>query len=85
MESKNSKKLDSDELRNTSGGYIYSTGRSYYSIGTDWHVIKESKDKSEIEDYNDENNISNKEVNWRKMAQLQQGINLFKKYYPNKN
>ena len=85
MENKNRAALDDDALKSTSGGYIYSTGRSYYSIGADGHVIKESKDKSEIEDYNDEHNISNKEINWRQMAQLQQGINPFKKYYPNKN
>ena len=85
MESKNGMKLDNDELKSTSGGYTYSTGRSYYSVGADGHVIKESKDKSEIEYYNDEYNICSKEINWRQMAQLQQGINPFKKYYPNKN
>lgn len=81
MENKNVAALDDNSLENASGGYIYHNrvDNKYYSVdnkgNTDWS--SGSHDRRKVEDYNDEHNISNREVNMLQRGQLKRGQNPF--------
>lgn len=84
MENKNGIALDDDALEEAAGGYLFydRSRRKYYSVDSNGNIDWNSgrRDKSEVEAYNDERNISNTEINKHQLNQLKHGINPFKKH-----
>lgn len=81
MENKNGAALDDNALENASGGYIYHNrgDNKYYSVDNKGNIDWSSgrRDRRKVEDYNDEHNISNREVDIHQIGQLKRGQNPF--------
>ena len=84
MENKNGMVLDDNSLENASGGLWLCNKfkQKHYPVDSNGNIDYFSsgcRDKSMVEAYNDERNISNKKINKRQLNQLRHGINPFEK------